>query len=122
MSIEAMKQALEKIATVSAMDYEYQRWAREALAATEESSETQEPVAWRFKTATFWNREPHWRYVLSLDGTEGLRGLEPLYTHPQPKREWVGLTDEERNKIRFDHLDYDERASAIEAKLKEKNT
>ena len=44
------------------------------------------------------------------------------YTHPQPKREWVGLTDEERNKIRFDHLDYDERASAIEAKLKEKNT
>ena len=41
---------------------------------------------------------------------------------PQPKREWVGLTDEERNKIRFDHLDYDERASAIEAKLKEKNT
>ena len=35
---------------------------------------------------------------------------------------WVGLTDDERNKIRFDYLDYDERARAIEAKLKEKNT
>jgi hypothetical protein len=34
----------------------------------------------------------------------------------------VGLTDEERNKIRFDYLDYDERARAIEAKVKEKNT
>lgn len=28
----AMRQALEKIANVNAMDYEYQRWAREALA------------------------------------------------------------------------------------------
>jgi hypothetical protein len=29
---EALKLALEKIATVNAMDYEYQAWAREALA------------------------------------------------------------------------------------------
>lgn len=28
---EVMKLALEKIATVNAMDYEYQAWAREAL-------------------------------------------------------------------------------------------
>jgi len=28
---EALKLALEKIATVNAMDYEYQAWAREAL-------------------------------------------------------------------------------------------
>ena len=32
MSKEAMKLALEKIANVNAMDYEYQAWAREALA------------------------------------------------------------------------------------------
>lgn len=35
MTQEAMKLALEKIATVNAMDYEYQAWAREALAQTE---------------------------------------------------------------------------------------
>jgi hypothetical protein len=39
MTQEALKLALEKIATVNAMDYEYQAWAREALA------QTQEPVA-----------------------------------------------------------------------------
>ena len=37
--IEAMKQALEKIANVNAMDYEYQRWAREALAIAELESQ-----------------------------------------------------------------------------------
>ena len=59
----------------------------------------QEPVAWRFRTGTFWNREVHWRYVLSLEGTEGLQGLEPLYTTPQPaQKPWVGLTDEEIEK------------------------
>ena len=42
MSTEAMKQVLEKIANVNAMDYEYQRWAREALAIAE--AEKQEPV------------------------------------------------------------------------------
>ena len=31
MTKEVMKQTLEKIANVNAMDYEYQRWAREAL-------------------------------------------------------------------------------------------
>ena len=40
--IEVLKQALEKIANVNAMDYEYQRWAREALAIAE--LESQEPV------------------------------------------------------------------------------
>jgi hypothetical protein len=37
------KEALEKIATVNAMDYEYQAWAREALAKQEQE---QEPVAY----------------------------------------------------------------------------
>jgi hypothetical protein len=42
-------------------------------------------------------------------------------TPPAAQQQWVGLTDEERNKIRFDYLDYDERARAIEVRLKEKN-
>jgi hypothetical protein len=53
---------------------------------------------------------------------EGGEEMVAIYTTPPAaQRQWVGLTDEERNKIRFDYLDYDERARAIEAKLKEKN-
>jgi hypothetical protein len=61
--------------------------------------------------------------------TEG-NWVEPLYTAP-PKREWVGLTDEEiqdlsylsqkideSNAPWFDRLEF---ARAIEEKLKEKN-
>jgi uncharacterized UPF0160 family protein len=50
----------------------------------------------------------------------------PLYTAP-PKREWVGLTDEEIKKLQ--HIidwtagwTYGNFARAVEAKLKEKNT
>jgi hypothetical protein len=48
----------------------------------------------------------------------------------QPKKEWVGLTDEERQRC-FDDVewnkvdwcpDHEQYAKAIEAKLKEKNT
>jgi hypothetical protein len=50
----------------------------------------------------------------------------PLYT-PPPKREWVGLTDGEIQKLAaslmYTKLDYSLAfARAIEAKLKEKNT
>ena len=50
-------------------------------------------------------------------------GFLPLYTAP-PKREWVGLTDQEIHEI--DGYEEDRKmyrfARAIEAKLKEKNT
>jgi hypothetical protein len=49
----------------------------------------------------------------------------PLYTAP-PKREWVGLTDEERKLIIHEWRHQEGKAAqlcqAIEAKLKEKNT
>lgn len=48
-------EALIKIATVNAMDYEYQAWAREALAndtsqerVDETSGNVHEPVAWKY--------------------------------------------------------------------------
>ena len=45
--------------------------------------------------------------------------LVPIYLHP-PKREWQGLTDEEKRQILLDDpIDW---INAIEAKLKEKNT
>lgn len=51
---------------------------------------------------------------------------EPLYT-ASPNRKWVGLTDEDRNKLHHlidwtVPLDIKKFADAVEAKLKEKNT
>ena len=40
----------------------------------------------------------------------------------QPEREWVGLTDEERDECLGNYITAEGRARAIEAKLKEKNT
>jgi len=86
--------------------------------------ESQEPVAWL---------EPEWRekicpevgYEVTMtdDHPRDLCWI-PLYTHP-PQRTWVGLTDEERNAIEAATLDLHGVpkffATAIEAKLKEKN-
>jgi len=95
--------------------------------------EKQEPVAWRFRSGTWFNREVQWRYIDTLDGAEGLRGLQPLYTAP-PKREWVGLTANEiwqcnkaksGSAVEFHicsaHQNVEDFAESIEAKLKEKN-
>jgi hypothetical protein len=80
-------------------------------------------VAWRWET--------HNGYAYSEQHYEGEDG-QPLYTTP-PQRQWVGLTDEERNYI-WDvvgnsdaHGDVDgwsgrDVMAALEAKLKEKNT
>jgi hypothetical protein len=86
----------------------------------------QEPVAWRFGSGTWLNREVHWRYIDTLEGAEGLRGLEPLYATP-PQRQWVGLTPEEREECiawshDLDSTDYSKYlAKMVEYKLKEKN-
>jgi hypothetical protein len=83
----------------------------------------QEPVAWRFGSGTWLNREVHWRYIDTLEGAEGLRGLEPLYTTP-PQRQWVSLTMEDMAELRRNglHEISDKHFQAIEAKLREKNT
>jgi hypothetical protein len=46
----------------------------------------------------------------------------PLYTHPQPKREWVGLTPEDAIDIIWSCRGAESIVRATEAKLKEKNT
>ena len=96
---EALRLALEALESGVKTQFGRLDWieydielVEQAITAIKAALETKdEPVAWRFKTGTFWNREVHWRYVLSLEGTEGLKGLEPLYTAP-PQRTWVGLT------------------------------
>ena len=75
---------------------------RQALAQPE-----QEPLVWMNKyghVASFQNEEYK----------------DPLYTAP-PKREWVGLTDEDRSDLLTQHHGWNEFGIAIEAKLKEKN-
>ena len=47
--------------------------------------------------------------------------LTDLYTSPPAQRTWVGLTDEEANKIYKDGSTFGEMMRMVEAKLKEKN-
>jgi hypothetical protein len=127
MSVSAMKQALEALERgrsqiIGALVQQDQDEAITALRQAIAEAEKQEPVAWREvvgKTTKYY------------DYNEDGRG-EPLYAAPQPdlarvgevgvwgdKREWVGLTDEERAECWSSSA----RQSAIniEAKLKEKN-
>ena len=112
MSIEAMKQALK------VLEYPGPSWIdgrqtvitslRQAIQEVE-----QEPVGW------YDCKHQDFSRVQRV-------GWEAIYTHPQPKREWVGLTDDEHYELAdkagcmsADWVDY---ARDIEAKLKEKNT
>ncbi len=72
-----------------------------------------QPVAWQ------WLNTAHFRKKLPADAEPG--AWNPIYTHP-PRREWRGLTDEEKADLDekygddvLAHLD------AVEAALKEKN-
>ena len=50
---------------------------------------------------------------------------ELIAEHCQPKRTWVGLTDDEQRDIAYSDInvwDWGELMDAVEAKLKEKNT
>ena len=94
---EALKlalEALEWINRVNAMDFEYQRKARESLnaiyEALAEQPAQQEPVAWMYED------------MMGLVGVRVqkekpivARPVTPLYTSPPAQRTWVGLTDEE---------------------------
>ena len=90
-------------------------------------TDLQEPVAWH-EPGAFGNVTTHKQWAKE-------NGWMPLYTAP-PKKEWVGLSDEEIQKLQ--HQKLEERwlyvepkvstrhylqmfARAIEAKLKEKN-
>jgi len=58
-----------------------------------------------------------------LELSDALANIDEFYATTPPKREWVGLTDEEREQHRNDwHSNiHDKEFYAIEAKLKEKN-
>ena len=97
-------------------------WADDERAALAEREDA-EPVAWMSwadgEGVGYWATQAEAELNCSGD-TEPV----PLYTHP-PRREWVGLTEEERIKAIesvYERLPFDIRkARAIEAALKEKN-
>jgi hypothetical protein len=60
----------------------------------DEIQPAQEPVAWAIYDKRGGSKSLHWPENHSPDGDATMFDAVPLYTTP-PKREWVGLTDEE---------------------------
>ena len=118
MSREAMQQALEALESdpISHAGLVSRKQAITALRQALE--EKQEPVCWTVADG--------WVYAndTSQVGTSKEVNWETLYTAP-PKKQWVGLTDEEVSEAIDDVLEgggWLDVARALEAKLKEKNT
>ena len=117
MSIEAMRQALEALESV----YGKGKKCNAAITILRKTIEQQTAY------------KPKWYHGVDVNGCnrfyhhDEVRPAEfntPLYTHP-PKREWQGLTDNERMELAVktgamsaDWLPFME---AVEKKLKEKN-
>jgi hypothetical protein len=124
---EATLQEISDIGQEAHTDHPMRHWDRTCPACVAEA-EKQEPVAWLVRDYV-----DGFRYVSSTENPSGtISGLsEPLYTAP-PKREWIGLTEEEikdmYNKAIHEittvsqFVMFKTFARAIEAKLKEKNT
>jgi hypothetical protein len=128
MSREAIEEAIEVLEDASAdmlMETGDKNYYIEAIAVLRQALETeQEPVAWMFVNEDGECEQIEYGPVFDDPG------VTPLYASP-PKREWVGLTDEEiqdlgylsekfdaSNSEWFDRWGF---AQAIEAKLKDKN-
>ena len=99
--------ALQQIAHVSAMDYEYQQWAVEAITAIKEAlaQTEQEPVGDFYITKDMAehikNLEVAWTICASGSKRPTEKKVVPVFvgnTTP-PQRTWVGLTQEELSEI-----------------------
>jgi hypothetical protein len=122
--IDAMKQGLGAL-EVEDMACRYEKEATPeyiakaitSLRQAIEQAEKPEPVAWMNDST------PAGIFARHKKGAENFGCTIPLYTHPQPKREWVGLTDEEMHECWESPLTPlgMKHARTIEAKLKQKN-
>jgi len=95
---------------------------KSAESAIKDSLTVAEPVGWLHWLTVDGERFPQLTLMPRTDKDE------PLYT-ALPRREWVGLTNEERDAITDKVIGFnsccgweDDYAKAIEAKLREKNT
>jgi len=108
---DEVRQAIESIDQAIARA---ERSAEGTLEAEKHSATHGEPMAWIHKQTGVITTG--WSFNKDL--------FDPLYDHPQSKREWVGLTDDEIDLAIGVVGSFGSRqdARAIEAKLKEKNT
>ena len=133
--IEAMKQALEALEPQQEHHRTFKLEVAHTLRQAIAEAEKQEPVAWRNAAIRIGEElssvGPNGYYDMTAQQwIDWAMEQEPKgkTSLPQPKHEWVGLTDEEFDFLvpychnEFDLNDYKEFARAIEAKLKEKNT
>ncbi len=134
MSIEAMKLALkvlesslypqpQQINAITALRQAIQEEALRNVARLGQEIE-QEPKC--VVIVEVFEKDWRLKYMSLPVGRHKLYAQEYLYTHP-PKREWVGLTDEEIKPLCDEnHIIYGaytvDFIQSIEAKLKEKNT
>ena len=127
MDREAIEEAIEVLEDAGAemlMETGEENYYGEAIAALRQALETeQEPVAW-LKT---WS-DGSVSVLKTKSHAFADHELEPLYTAP-PKKQWVGLTDDEVSEIIDREIGFNSCwgpeeafARAIEAKLREKNT
>lgn len=120
--IEAMKQMVEALERYD-IDYEDRLPIIRAGYKAIEEAEKQEPVAWRL-TPRYEDSDGFFDFTDSEETAQHIEkkgwSVQPLYTHP-PKREWVGLTDEEYTELWGMKPDLLNFFRKIEAKLKEKN-
>jgi hypothetical protein len=126
--IRILRQAIEQAEKQTHTDHPMRHWDRTCPACVAEA-EKQEPVAWMYI-------EPDNEFkTVHIDDCDYSQFPNdewfPVYTAP-PKREWIGLTDEEMSDTYNRHyndyasddvgiVDFIVIARAIEAKLKEKN-
>jgi hypothetical protein len=111
---EEAQQVLNELSAVWKMDRSMSHnKAMETLRAQLAQPEP-EPVAWMSSSRHIYH---------SKDGAkfDGVNKVVPVYVHP-PRREWQGLTDEDRWELVRKTPSFDETVAAVEAKLKEKNT
>ena len=120
----AARQALEKMEYMMAHGEWYApEQAIEALRQALDQRK-QEPVAWMYDWESDGGTVTNWLtsdYDEAHSPTMGCTNIRPLYTKP-PKREWVGLTDDEMAEVANKAETYTESVKLTEAALNEKNT
>ena len=95
-----------------------------ALGLDYEPAQQQEPMA-RSKAYDMIDRFLRNNLNSDDDYAEYSTALDSLYTSPPASKPWVGLTEQEREKLRWQALEedagYTQLIKATEAKLREKN-
>jgi hypothetical protein len=126
MTIEAMKQALEALELFASPDvigWEIAKNAYTTLKQAIEQSESQEPVgAVEINDLQGFISDDYSHILVYPKGSYPEGGVD-LYTAP-PKREWVGLTDDEINNLNLPEsgtATVRDLVKLIEGKLKEIN-